>query len=210
MILRYTLLTDGPFDSVLRRPIEWLLSRYLKCEFWGEWLDSRILPPGGRSLLDRIRHASLEKPDILFIHRDAEAQQPSLRSEEISDAMSGSGTRIPHVSIIPVRMTEAWFLFDEAAIRSAAGNPNGKIALVIPKVGMLERITDPKTTMKELLLDASETVGRRRKTFIQRIATAQYRVAELISDFSPLVPVPAFKALDEDVRVFADTWNAPP
>ena len=34
-------------------------------------------------------------------------------------------------SVIPVRMREAWLLFDETAIRKAAGNPSGGAAFAV-------------------------------------------------------------------------------
>jgi len=47
----------------------------------------------------------------------------SNRVREIREAVTH-----PHVALVPVRMTEAWFLHDEEAIRRASGNPNGRVS----------------------------------------------------------------------------------
>ena len=60
-------------------------------------------------------------------------------------------------------MTEAWLVLDERLIREVAGNPNGRIRLNMPTSREAERIADPKALLKELIADASETAGRRRK-----------------------------------------------
>jgi hypothetical protein len=41
-------------------------------------------------------------------------------------------TPVRHIPVVPVRMTEAWLLADEFAIRSAPGNPNGTQSLDLP------------------------------------------------------------------------------
>ena len=104
--------------------------------------------------------------DLLFVHRDAEGVPHRSRVEEIEIAMQevravheGAGLP-PHVVVVPVRMTEAWLLFDEAAIRRAAGNPNGRVSLQLPP-GDPEEIADPKQLLHDLLRTASELGGRR-------------------------------------------------
>jgi predicted ATPase len=65
----------------------------------------------------------------LFVHRDAERELLEKRVAEIHSVVSEAAqTKLvpPVVCVIPVRMQEAWFLFDESALRRAAGNPNGK------------------------------------------------------------------------------------
>ena len=48
------------------------------------------------------------------------------------------------VCVVPVRMQEAWLLIDEAALRRAAGDPNGTQPLAMPDVQRLEELADPK------------------------------------------------------------------
>ena len=85
------------------------------------------------------------------------------------------------VCVVPVRMQEAWLLIDEAALRRAAGNPNGTQPLAMPDVQRLEELTDPKQLISELLRQASELQGRRLERFNWR--SSVHRVAEMISRF---------------------------
>lgn len=101
-------------------------------------------------------------------------------------------------SVIPVRMLEAWLLFDEVAIRKAAGNPGGKCQLNLPNLRRLEEIADPKNELHSVLQQASELTGRRLKKF--NVYEKIFRVADLITDFSPLRQLSAFQALETDIQ----------
>ncbi len=127
---------------------------------------------------------------LLFVHRDAEAIPWKSRRREIP-------TRKGVVAVVPVRMTEAWLLIDEAAIRSAAGNPNGQVRLGIPGISRLESVADPKGLLRSLLVTASEATGRRRERFERSSAVA--RLAEQIQDYSPLMRLPAFRAFEKEL-----------
>jgi hypothetical protein len=104
-------------------------------------------------------------------------------------------------------MQEAWYLFEERAIRRAAGNPNGTMRLDLPRTDELEKVPDPKKILFDLLREASGLHGRRRKKF-STIGSAR-RVAELLDDFSPLRALSAFVALEaRGSRVVSDQgWN---
>lgn len=104
----------------------------------------------------------------------------------------------PHICVVPVRMQEAWLLLDEAAIRRASGNPNGKMVLTLPDPHEVECIADPKTTLHELLARASGFHGRRKKKFRPRVHARL--VAERMRDFSCLRALPAFQCLETDVK----------
>jgi hypothetical protein len=58
--------------------------------------------------------------------------------------------KLPVVCVIPVKMTEAWLLIDEKAIREAAGNPKGRQPLNLPKPSKTEELSDPKETLKPI------------------------------------------------------------
>lgn len=98
---------------------------------------------------------------------------------------------------MPVRAQEAWLLFDEPAIRRAAGNPRSQIPLDLPALSQIEEIADPKGRLLELLRIASGETGRRRRRFRERAAI--HRVAELIEDFIPLRELSAFRAFERDL-----------
>jgi hypothetical protein len=167
-------------------------------EFWR--LES---PPN--SLGERIAKAvELFPCQALFIHRDAEKEPPRMRSREIQKAVqdaASAGCAIPAVAVIPVRMLEAWLLFDEDAIRRAAGNPNGQIPLNLPKLQRVEGRPDPKKDLKQALRTASELHGRRLKKFNSRAAF--WSLVDFVDDFSPLKSLSGFVAFETSVRQMA-------
>ncbi len=61
--------------------------------------------------------------DIAFVHRDAEAQDPDLRFAEVLAGSVAAGVEQPVVAVVPIRMTEAWLLLDEAEIGGSQGGP---------------------------------------------------------------------------------------
>lgn len=200
--LSYTLLTDGSSDKVLLPILTWLLREYLTdYAIQSEWANVRGLPklPKKLSLSDRIKIAIEYYPcDLLFVHRDAEREPRENRVAEIEEAVKEAGASVPVVCVVPVRMTEAWLLFDEVAIRTAAGNPKGKRSLQLPHKARVEDEPDPKELLYELLREASELGGKRRKKF--KANERVHRVAELTDDFSPLQQLYAFQALEADIQ----------
>lgn len=209
--IRYTLLADGTSDRSLMPHITWLLQQRLPdyavqptmAELWR-------LPKPPKGLKDRIQLTlSLFPCDLLFVHRDAEREPRSARVDEIQSALS-EFTHLPLlpavICVIPVRMQEAWLLFNEVAIRRAAGNPNGRIALSLPPIASIEGRPDPKRDLHELLRTASGLGSHRRQKFSQ--SEAAQRVSEYMDDFSALRSLPAFRALENDIDTAAqiDSW----
>ena len=98
-----------------------------------------------RKLSERIDSVELYPCDLLFVHRDAESAPIEEREAEIRKALEKSSVdSVRVVCVVPVRMQEAWLLIDEAALRRAAGNPNGTQPLAMPDVQKLEELADPK------------------------------------------------------------------
>lgn len=209
--LRYTLEAEGSSDAMLRPVIEWVVSRLRPgLPLVGTVADFRVLPARPSGIGDRVRSAiELYPCDVLFVHRDAEKEPAKVRHGQIKAALAklGDGLTTPVVQIVPVRMSEAWLLIDEPAIRAAAGNPNGTTKLDVPKPNQLERLPDPKERLYELLRTASGLTGRHAKKFhpSQRVR----RVAEEISDFTPLDKLPAFQTFTKEVQAFLDRWRPP-
>jgi hypothetical protein len=193
----YTLAADGPSDRVLLPVITWSLKRWGTQAVVAQWADfGRI--PRRRDLAERLTTAlELYPCDVLFVHRDAEGQPSELRREEIANALARSAT--PHIPVVPVRMTEAWLLADEMAIRSAAGNPRGVDDLNLPDLRTLEALADPKRVLQEALYRASGLNVRRRSRLPvwQRI----HQIPNYIDDYSILDALPAFSRFQEEVRV---------
>ena len=202
--IRYTLLADGPSDRCLRRMIDWLLDALIGSggvRVIPQVADLRTLrvPPSG--LKARIEAAVRFNPcDVLFVHRDAESATRGIGVVEIRDAVKDTSVDL-HIPVVPVRMTEAWLLIDETAIRKAADNPNGKIPLGLPALSQLESRPDPKKLLRDLLVAASEKTGRRLDPFKRDLNYRVQRVADYIDDFAPLRQLSAFRALEEDTRI---------
>ena len=195
---KYTLVTDGSSDRALMPILDWI---FYECgvEIQGVWADLRRLVNSPTLLSDRIqRSLELYPCDLLFVHRDAENLTREDRINEISEALNEIAEYPEIVCVVPVRMTEAWLLFDEAAIRRAAGNPNGRDRLNLPSHNNLEDLPNPKQVLHQSLRQASGLPRRRMKRF--RVHERIHRLANLIDDFSPLRELPAFHALESDIQ----------
>jgi hypothetical protein len=196
--LRYTLLTDGSADRALTPILTWLLKKKAEWAIQESWADLRRLSRPPKKLHERIlRSLELYPCDLLFVHRDAENASLQTRIQEIQDALASAGkvkSLPPAICVVPVRMQEAWLLFDEAAIRRAANNPNGRQQLDLPAVAKCEMLSDPKDDLHNALRNATGFTGRRRHKFDSHAAAL--RLADLIDDFSPLRILPPFQHLE--------------
>lgn len=202
--LCYTLLCDGSSDKALLPILTWLLrANQIECAIQSNWADLRRLPKPPKTLLPRIiKSLEIYPCNLLFIHRDAEREPYSKRVVEIKEAVEAAIKKSvvvpPVVCVIPVRMQEAWLLFDELAVRTAAGNPRGNQRLQLPNINKLEQLPDPKEILHGLLCEASGLTGRRLKQF--SVHERVHRVSELIDDFSPLRALSAFQALEANIQ----------
>lgn len=207
--LRYTLVSDGPSDRALMPILDWLLRETGGVEAIApQWADFSI-GEKPRNLRDRLKFALQRFPcDLLFVHRDAEKQDSQMRYDEIQDAAKDlPEALIPFlVCVVPVRMQEGWLLFDEGAIRNAAGNPNGQVVLNLPKMTTVETISDPKGILHNQLKAASGLRGRRLKSF--SVSGAAALVTQYASNFSQLRALPAFRHLESDIRLLCERgWS---
>jgi hypothetical protein len=203
--LSYVLVADGSSDACLLGHIEWLLREIGWRDVKGQWADLGQVPDVGRDLADRLRVAlGLYGVDVVFVHRDAETEALATRIDEIEAAITAVGQPVPHVCVVPVRMTEAWLLHDEAAIRRAVDNPNGRAKLPIPPVKRLEELADPKSVLRDALLVASESSGARLKKMRSEFGRLRRRVAERITDYAPLRALEAFARFEHDLRRVLD------
>ena len=196
MPVRATLVTDGSSDVVLVRILEWLVSQLTPQEIEVRWADLRFVRKRPQGLSERLAVAiELYPCRVLFVHRDAEGQNPELRYTEIQAA---NQTVCPHVCVVPVRMQEAWLLHDEVALRQAADRPSGTEALNLPAAARWERLADPKAVLHAALRTANGATGRRARSF--RPGRAAHRLAELVTDWSALRALTAFQRLETDTR----------
>jgi hypothetical protein len=163
-----------------------------------EYADLKNLPtPIPRDQLKRriAKAVELCPCELLFLHRDAEQQDPKRRYEELERC---NKTGLPHVAVVPIHMQEAWMLHDEAALREAAGRPSGREPLNLPKITAVERLSNPKNVLRDALKVASGASGRRLENL--RPDKLTHDLAQRIEDWSPLLQLSAFQRLEQDTR----------
>lgn len=197
MIRRGLFLADGPSDEPLSDHLETL------CAAHGH--EVRITAPDLRRLPERIglkvesrlRYILGQDAtyDIVFVHRDAEGQDAAVRRQEIADAVAAVQCMIPAVPVVPVRMTEAWLLLDEQAIREVAGRPGGTVDLDLPRASTVESIPDPKQRLREALVAASQLHGRRLEAFKQRFSDHRRQLLERLDHSGPITALSAWQDL---------------
>lgn len=207
---RFTLLSDGSSDKALIPHLIWLLKHNgLNQPIVSEWADLSRLREKPKNLTERIEMSIQLYPcDLIFIHRDAERENPDNRRLEVENALAQlrKSLEVPvAICVIPVRMQEAWLLFDKDAIRRASGNPFGSVKIDLPKLKKTENLPDPKQVLHGLLKIASENSGRKLKQFPVRHSAGQ--VSEYIEDFSPLRELPAFQKLESNIKIFIDNLD---
>ncbi len=207
--LQYTLVSDGPKDRVLIPILTWLLHQHLpnNCAVQRTWADFRRLPKPPRTLNEKIRQAVVLYPcDLLFIHRDAEGPSRTRRrggsypdrKGEMDRAVDDARRSVPippAIAVIPARMTESWLLLDVDAIRTAACNRNGSVAINLPRLADVESIPDPKGVLERAIREATEKGSHRLERF--NVNVVIYQITQCIEDFSPLRGLSAFNALEE-------------
>lgn len=209
-LLRWTLLSEGSSDQALMPILTWLLDRHFPAvDTKGEWPDLRRLRHPPRDLKTRIRTAIELRPcDLLFVHRDSNAVGPEARRREIlttfEEAFPGHESRPALIPVVPVRMMEAWLLFDEAAVRWAAQNASGTMPLQLPPLNRCETIPDPKAMLHVTLRRASGLGSSRQRGLpVRRWVHA---LAGRIEDFAPLRQLVGFSKLEEDIRCYAEQF----
>jgi hypothetical protein len=198
-VIRGTMVSDGTSDQMLFPILQWLFHEngMPAVELTRPNLGALRHPPVG--LLNRVRAAVLQNPcDLVLVHRDAESQTYSERADEIARDLFEFGAETPHIRIVPVRMSEAWLLIDEDAIRRVAQRPNGRIPLSMPQLSQLESLPNPKAKLLDLLVTASETSGRRLDQFKKEARSRIHQLAEFIPDYSPLRNLHAFRSFEAE------------
>jgi hypothetical protein len=191
--LRLALLADGSSDRALIPILHWTLrANFPELRYFGPDFVKRDT---SRALQDQMEEVVVQlRPDVLFVHRDAEAQSLAARCAEIPNITK------PVVRVVPVRMTETWLLLDEQAIRAAADNPNGAVQLGLPAVAKLESLTGAKDMLCRLIVEASELNARRKEKLKRAIGRRVQLVSERTADFLRLRALPAFTHFEAELR----------
>jgi hypothetical protein len=198
--IRGLLLADGRSDLPLAAHVEAMCSD-LGADVSLTAADSDLIPASvGRTVRARLAFLLLQgaRPDLLFVHRDSEADPADKRRDEVSVGASSAGVTCPVVALVPVRMTEAWLLLDEAAIRQVAGRPGGKVPLDLPSPARVESLADPKQKLAEVLLVASEATGRRRAGIRRDFGRHRALLLQRLDPGGPVSELVAWRRLRDD------------
>ncbi len=211
--LSFVLVAEGVTDEALVSVGAWLLGQHLPADVE---LDGRLarwfsLPAKPHGLTEKVLAAIDLHRDarLLLVHLDADKESREVRVAQIEAAVGaiGAADRPPHICVVPVRETEAWLLADETAIRSAAGNPNGRVPLSLPRLAKLESVGNPKAVLNNALRVAHDAKTARKSKLFD-LTGRPVRVAKCTTDFAPLRELPAFRRLEVDVAAFAAAWLA--
>jgi hypothetical protein len=186
--ITFCVVADGGTDRLLVPIIQWAIHHLDP--------DVEILEPEFRKRMGSVseffeRHTP--ETHLIFMHRDAENRPMAERRSEI--------LRVNHsrvVPVVPVRMSEAWLLFDGVAIARAADRPSSTVD--VPKIHELEGIADPKSRLEGLIIEAAGSPrGRRLKVLKQSLVDRRVSVASLIADYQPLESLSAFRQFQQDL-----------
>lgn len=198
----FLLVCEGSSDAALVRHLEELCILCGADEVTGVAPDLALVPEVGHTVAAKVEVALRLEPgvDLVFVHRDADGPDPRSRRAEIEAALEPVHHPALGVPLVPVQMTEAWLLLDEAQIRRAADNPNGRTVLNLPGPEEVEGIRQPKEVLFELLRTASELSGRRQRKFEKTLVRRRRRLLEELRCDGPVSGVPAWQRLKVDVK----------
>ncbi len=193
-VIHSVLVADGSSDRMLIPILQKLLSELSQDTGFA---DIVFAATGKGSLSERVAQAVTKYPcDIIFVHRDAENQASDLRYAEINASRPRLDSQ--HlVSIVPVRMTEAWLLVDPDAIRRSVGSNDLTVQLGLPNLSKVESC-DAKALLDSALSNAVNLNSRRRRRF--RPEEYRTRVAELLTSIEPLRKLPSFMRLEGELK----------
>jgi hypothetical protein len=145
--------------------------------------------------------------DLVIVHRDSDNAGTDARRAEILSALPSLRGAPSCLPIIPVRMTEAWLLLDEGAIRSVAGNPRGRADLGLPGVNGAERLADPKSLLSSALLAAAAVTGRRRERLAKRFSQNRRQLLERLDHHGPVTQLASWQRLVSDIDALVEVWG---
>jgi hypothetical protein len=190
-VLSSTLIADGSSDAMLLPIVQRALQHFLPNSVLA---DTVVLSsfPAGYLLADKVRSALKDFPcDLLFVHRDSETVPIAQRVQEIDEALRAFS--VPYVSVVPVKMSEAWLLVEPDAIKLAVGNPNSDVQLNLPRLNQVESC-NAKAVLDNALTEAANLNARRRRKFSPD--AFRHRVSEVMSTREQLLRLPSYLAFE--------------
>lgn len=199
---RITLIGDGSSDETLLEIVKWLINDlFPKRTFQFLFADFGYLPdpPSKSDPKKQIEYAKKYYPyDLLIYHRDAESnniEMVAIRKAEILSKI-GQENLSTVICMVPVKMMETWLLIDKEAIKKASGNRKYPGNIPLPPISKLEKETNPKEILHNLLKEVSNLRGRRLDKF--KVQQKVNLVAEFIENYEKLRNLTAFKIFEQD------------
>lgn len=150
-------------------------------------------PGSSREKLAQMVGATSAHYDLVFLHRDADSTDPSVRIDEVSRALAEHG--LNGVPVVPVQETEAWLLTSEQAIRDVVGRSRGRVGLNLPSLKRIEQTKDPKEILAAACLKASEATGRRLKQIDHRFKDHRRALIDRLDLDGPVTELASFRRL---------------
>lgn len=203
MIIRVLFIGEGTSDSGIATHILRIVTDNGHSAVITDPLVDRLQPPPRKTVAGKLQAVKDlgGEYDLVVLHRDSDSEGRPPRLAEIDRAMGQVMPDVPHVPVIPIRMTKAWLLLDEAQIRRVAGAPNDKTALDLPRAGKVESLPDPKALLKTTLARASGLKGRRLEQFNNRFPQHRRLLLERIDPDGPIHDVPSWQDFNMDLAV---------
>lgn len=201
--VQFVLVCEGPTDIPLTNHLENLLIWVGADEVNGSAPNfSSLKDHEGYDVASKLDTAVKSHPgaNLIVIHRDADASDPTPRYEEIEEAVDEVGVGRSNVAVVPVQETEAWLLLDEQAIKRAAANPNSNANLGLPRPAQVEQVASPKDRLYEALLEASGTTGYRRERVRKRLPNMAAQLLRRLPIDGPVQQLPAWQRLRDDLE----------
>lgn len=198
-VATFALLREGPSDDGLVPHLRTLLVRAGLSEAVGDGREYK------GSVADKFRQLLAEESsvDVAFVHRDADGRESEARHLEIEDGAREAGYTGARVPVIPVQELEAWLLVSELEIRRVVGRPSGRRPLNLPRVQHIESHADPKRTLRDACLEASEATGRRREKERKAFAQRRRTLLERLDIDGAVRSLDSWRALEENVALVA-------
>lgn len=197
--LRFALIREGTSDDGLIPHIRELLIRAGAQSVVGAARQYK------GSTRERLRQVLGEPstPELIFVHRDADAADGAHRHQEIADAAQELGCGGQVVGVVPVQELEAWLLTEESAIRSVVGRPSARSSIGLPSIGRLEATSSPKELLKAACLAASEKSGARRKKEQGQFSVRRGALLERLDIDGAVANLPSWQRFVDDLNTAA-------
>jgi hypothetical protein len=136
---------------------------------------------------------------ILLVHHDGDSNYADVLAKKIDPLVAAVARTLPGrpcVPVVPVRMTEAWVLADQAAVRFALGaSPSTRMIDLPASPRVAERVAKPKLTLSQAIERvASATRSRRKKSVAELLPVIAQRAS-----LDRLREAPSFARFERDV-----------